>query len=105
MRKFESEINKIEDVYQIKIEVPFAVKYVCVYLIKVRDKLVLIDSGLNLVNWRKKFFQSLEDIHVDIQDIDYCFITHIHIDHIGLVKKLKQANPKLKILMHNITYE
>jgi len=105
MQKFKSAINQIEGIYQIKIDVPFAVKYVCVYLFNVGNKLVLIDSGLNLGNWRKKFFESLEELKIDIGEIDYCFITHIHIDHIGLVKKLKEANPNLKILMHEITYE
>ena len=105
MHKFKSTINEIEGIYQIKIDVPFAVKYVCVYLFKVRDKLILIDSGLNLGNWRKKFFEALEELQIDIQDIDYCFITHIHIDHIGLAKHLKEVNPNLKIIMHDITYE
>jgi glyoxylase-like metal-dependent hydrolase (beta-lactamase superfamily II) len=105
LHKFNSEINEIEGIYQIKIDVPFAVKYVCVYLFRIEDKLILIDSGLNLGNWRKKFFESLEDLKINIRDIDYCFITHIHIDHIGLTKKLKEVNPNLKILMHDITYE
>jgi glyoxylase-like metal-dependent hydrolase (beta-lactamase superfamily II) len=105
LRKFKSEINKIEGVYQIRIAVPFAVNYVCVYLFKVGDKLILIDSGLNLGNWRKKFYESLKELRIDIGDIDYCFITHIHIDHIGLAKKLKEKNPNLKIIMHDITYE
>ena len=105
MHKFKSEINEIEGVYQIKIDVPFAVKYVCVYLFKVRDKLVLIDSGLNMGNWRKKFFESLRELKIDINDIDYCFISHIHIDHIGLANILKEQNPNLKIIMHDIYYE
>lgn len=105
VHRFKSKISEIEGIYQIKTEVPFAVKYVCVYLFKIADKLVLIDSGLNLGNWRKRFFESLDKLKIDIRDIDYCFITHIHIDHIGLVKKLKEANPNLKIVMHEITNE
>ncbi len=105
MRKFKSEINEIEGIYQIKIDVPFAVKYVCVYLFYIDDNLILIDSGVNLGNWSKKFYEALNELKITVSDIDYCFITHIHIDHIGLVKKLKQKNPRLKVLMHDITYE
>jgi glyoxylase-like metal-dependent hydrolase (beta-lactamase superfamily II) len=105
LHKFKSEINEFDGVYQIKIDVPFAVKYVCVYIFKLEDKLVLIDSGLNLGNWQKKFLESLEELKIDVREIDYCFITHIHIDHIGLAKKLKELNPNMKILMHDITYE
>jgi glyoxylase-like metal-dependent hydrolase (beta-lactamase superfamily II) len=105
LRKFQSEINEIQGIYQIKIEVPFAVRYVCVYLFYIDDKLILIDSGANLGNWNKKFYDALKELNLTVKDIDYCFITHIHIDHIGLIKRLKQKNPNLKILMHDITHE
>ena len=50
MAGFKSEIDQIEDVYRIKIDVPFAVKYVCLYLFRIDDKTVLIDAGLNIDN-------------------------------------------------------
>ncbi|MFW9970817.1 MAG: MBL fold metallo-hydrolase [Candidatus Odinarchaeota archaeon] len=99
------EINEIEGIYQIKIDVPFAIKYVCVYLFKLNGKRILIDSGLNMGNWKKKLFHAFQELNLSIQDIDYCFITHAHTDHIGLVKILKQNNPELNILMHDITHE
>ena len=85
MYDFKSEINKIEDVVQIKIDVPFAVKYVCLYLIEVNGNKVLIDAGLNMGNWKRKFFSALHDIELSINNINYCIISHIHIDHIGLL--------------------
>jgi len=102
---YKSEVNKIDGVYQIKIDVPFAVKFVSLYLFQVGDKIILIDSGLNMGNWKKKLFSTFSEINLSLQDIDYCFITHMHTDHIGLAKILKQKNPKLKILMHDITHE
>ncbi|MFX1391168.1 MAG: MBL fold metallo-hydrolase [Promethearchaeota archaeon] len=99
------EINEINGIYQIKIDVPFAVKYVCLYLFKMNGKNVLIDSGLNMGNWKEKVFSAFDNLNISIQDIDYCIITHIHTDHIGLVKIFKQVNPNLKILMHDITHD
>ncbi|MFW9828011.1 MAG: MBL fold metallo-hydrolase [Candidatus Thorarchaeota archaeon] len=99
------EVNEIEGIYQIKINVPFAVKYVCLYLFKLNGKNVLIDSGLNMGNWRKKLFSAFNYLNITIKDIDYCIISHIHTDHMGLVKILKEMNPSLKILMHDITHE
>ncbi|UCC20058.1 MAG: MBL fold metallo-hydrolase [Promethearchaeota archaeon] len=99
------EISEIEGIYQIKIDVPFAVKYVCLYLFDLNGKKVLIDSGLNMGNWKKKLFTAFENMEISIQDIDYCIISHIHTDHMGLVKILKQKNPNLKILMHDITHD
>lgn len=105
MYDFKSEITKIEDVFQIKIDVPFAVKYVCLYLFEIQDKLVLIDAGLNMGNWNKKFFSVLSETGFSTQDIDYCIITHIHVDHIGLARTLKRKNKKLKLVMSDITYQ
>ena len=99
------EINIINGVHQIKIPVPFPVKYVCLYLFKLKEKNILIDSGLNMGNWKKNLFSAFEELNISIKDIDYCIITHIHTDHMGLVKILKQKNPHLKILMHDITHE
>jgi len=103
--KFKSEINEIDDVYQIKIDVPFQVKFVCLYLFKLEDQYILIDAGLNMGNWSKLLFSALNDIEIHIEDINYCFITHIHLDHIGLVKTLKRKNPNLKIVMNDITHK
>ena len=104
MLKFKSEISEINDVVRIKIDVPFGVKFVCNYLFEVEGKKVIIDSGLNMGNWSKVFFSTLEEHGYSISDVDYCIITHIHIDHIGLIKKFKRKNPDLKLLMHDITH-
>ena len=103
MHKFKSEVNKIEDVYQIKIDVPFQVKFVCSYILKINGKNVLFDAGFNSPAWRKIFLQKINSIGLNIEDIDVCILTHNHLDHIGLIQELKQENPKLKIVMHSIT--
>ncbi len=102
---FNSEINKIEDVHQIKIDVPWSVKNVSVYLFDHKGSKILFDSGLNMANWSKLFFSALKKINISLQDIDYCFISHNHTDHVGLAPTLKKRNPDLKLLMHHITYE
>jgi glyoxylase-like metal-dependent hydrolase (beta-lactamase superfamily II) len=103
--KFNSEVNKIEDVHQIKIDVPWSVKNVSVYIFEHNGDRVLFDSGLNMANWSKLFFSALKDINLTIQDINYCFISHNHTDHVGLISILKRRNPDLKILMHDITHQ
>ncbi len=103
MHKFKSELNKIDDVYQIKIDVPFQVKFVCCYILKINGKIVLIDAGFNSPAWMKIFLQEINSIGLNIEDIDVCIITHNHLDHIGLIQEFKQKNPNLKIVMHNIT--
>ena len=60
MSKFKSELNKIDDVYQIKIDVPFQVKFVCCYILKIKGKNVLIDAGFNSPAWKKIFLQEIK---------------------------------------------
>ncbi len=105
MYNFKSKVSQIQDVYQIRIDVPFAVKFVCLYLFEIDDQKVLIDSGLNMGNWSKIFFSTLNDLGYSIQDIDYCLITHMHLDHIGLVRTLKRKNKNIKIIMNDITHQ
>ncbi len=105
MYNFKSKVSQIKDVYQIKIDVPFAVKFVCLYLFEIDNQKVLIDSGLNMGNWSKTFLSALNDLGYSIQDIDYCLITHMHLDHIGLVRTLKRKNKNIKIIMNDITHQ
>ena len=105
MVKNKYEITEVDGVYRIKIDVPFGVKFVSLYLFKLEDKTILIDSGLNMGNWKKYLFSAFQEIKISIQEIDYCIITHVHTDHVGLAPYLKKKNPNLSILMHDITHE
>ncbi|MFX1450651.1 MAG: MBL fold metallo-hydrolase, partial [Promethearchaeota archaeon] len=103
MNEFKSELSQIEGVYRFKIEVPYDVKFVCSYLFKLGDKNILFDAGLDLGNWSKSFFALLKNTGISIKEIDYCIVSHHHVDHIGLLTKLKRQNPKIQILMNEIT--
>lgn len=103
--KFNSEIKTINNIHQIKIDIPWDVKFVCVYLYKIKEKFVLFDAGLGIGNWPKIFFSSLKKLNISPKDITHCFISHSHLDHIGLIGKLKRKNPHIKILMHDITHQ
>jgi glyoxylase-like metal-dependent hydrolase (beta-lactamase superfamily II) len=103
MYEFRSEYSELNGIYRIKIDVPFEVGFVCIYLFKVNDKFILFDAGLNMGSWKKKFLSILHHVNVNVSDIDYCFISHNHLDHIGLANYLKRKNPNIQILMHDIT--
>ena len=105
MVKNKYEITEVDGVHRIKIDVPFGVKFVSLYLFTLDDKTILIDSGLNMGQWKKSLLSAFQEIKISIQDIDYCIITHVHTDHVGLAQFLKKQNPKLNILMHDITHE
>lgn len=106
---YKSEITKVNDVFRIKIDIPWSMKFVCLYLFEVAGKKVLIDAGYSPEEWKKVLYSAFADLSDDssisIKDIDYCIISHEHTDHIGLVKDFKQDNPNIKICMHEFVYE
>ncbi len=100
-----SEVNKINGVVQIKIDVPFPMKFVAIYLFKVDNSYVMFDAGFNRANWNKVFFSALKDLNISFKEIDYCIISHEHLDHIGLIRKFRRKNPNIKVMMSEVTHE
>jgi glyoxylase-like metal-dependent hydrolase (beta-lactamase superfamily II) len=105
LKKLKSEISEIEGIFRIDIPIPFDMKSVCLYLFDIDDKKVLIDAGLNIGDWGKVFINNLKDMDLTLKDIDYCLVTHSHLDHAGLIKKLKRRNPNICIMMSGIADE
>jgi hydroxyacylglutathione hydrolase len=60
-----------------------------VYLIKLHDENILIDTG-SFLN-RKEIISSLKEIDLNPEDINKVILTHNHFDHTGNVKIFKQA--------------
>ncbi|MHA2283714.1 MAG: MBL fold metallo-hydrolase, partial [Promethearchaeota archaeon] len=78
---------------------------ISLYLFIINDSTVLIDAGYSFKYWKNAFYKALNELQINIEDIDYCIITHEHPDHVGLVSDLKRANPEVKIGMHETAYE
>jgi len=102
---FKLETNIIENVHQIQITVPWAVRYVCVYIFKIDDSYIMFDAGLDMGNWPKLFFSALDKIGISMKEIDYCFISHEHTDHTGLMRRFKRLNPNIQIMMSEAAHE
>ena len=105
--KINSEVSEINGVYRFQIDFPSSIglKFVCMYLFKIDNTHILIDAGMNFPDWKKIFFSELKKINLTIQDIDYLIITHDHPDHVGLMEQIKQENPNIQVLMHEITHD
>ena len=95
-------LHTLEDINQINIGFS---NIVSLYLFTIGDNVVLIDAGYSLKYWKNAFYKALAEMQINLEDIDYCIITHEHPDHIGLVRDLKRANPDVKICMHKIAHE
>ena len=70
VKKLKSEVNEIEGVLQFKIDIPFDVKFVCLYLFEADGKKILIDAGLYFRDWIKLFTEGLTEKNQSLKDID-----------------------------------
>ena len=58
------------------------------YMIKVDDRILVVDSGFDHEESEKVFFDALDELGAEIGKTDM-FLTHLHADHSGLALKFK----------------
>ncbi|MHB1127671.1 MAG: MBL fold metallo-hydrolase [Bacillota bacterium] len=71
-------------IYQVKLPVPFPVKYVNCYLVKGNTGWGMVDTGLNMPEAREAWLQAINALGVNPEQITDIFLTHYHSDHYGL---------------------
>jgi hydroxyacylglutathione hydrolase len=67
------------------------------YLLQAGHQNVLIDTGYE-DEW-ERFHNSLQEVNVRLSDISHLVLTHSHDDHCGLLNRVVQANPDMRIVM------
>ena len=85
----------LPDLYRIDIPLPRnPLKALNSYLIRGKDRFLIIDTGMNREECRSAMFGSLEKLGVDLNRTDF-YITHIHVDHLGLASTLATRTSKV----------
>lgn len=85
----------LSDIYRIEIPLPKSpLKALNAYLVKSRDRSLVIDTGWNRQECLDPMLSSLQELDVDLNKTDF-FITHLHADHMGLVEKLIRRTTKV----------
>ena len=83
------------DLFRLKIPLPDSpLKYLNSYVIRSRDRNLIVDTGLNRRECLEAMHKGLAELDIDLAKTDF-FITHLHADHFGLVGKLVQDNSKI----------
>jgi len=80
-----------------RIEVPLPgnpLKAVNSYLIKGEGRYLLIDTGMNREECRSVLTSALRELGVDLERTDF-FITHLHVDHLGLAGALATGSSRV----------
>ena len=85
----------LTDIYRIEIPIPKSpLKALNAYLIKGKERSLLVDTGLNRQESLMTMLQGLDELHVDLDRTDL-FITHLHPDHLGLSEELYTSKNKV----------
>jgi glyoxylase-like metal-dependent hydrolase (beta-lactamase superfamily II) len=69
-------------------------KWLNSYIVKGGDRFLIIDTGFNREECLNAMNDSLKKLGVDLNKTDI-FITHLHVDHIGLAGTLAQSSTKV----------
>ena len=69
-------------------------KWLNSYIVRGNDRHLIIDTGFNREDCLAKMNASLQKLDIDLNKTDF-FITHLHVDHIGLTGRLMQEGSRI----------
>ena len=64
------------------------------YIIRDRERSLVIDTGMNRDECREAMMAALKELQVDLRRTDL-YITHMHVDHLGLAVMLARPNSRI----------
>jgi glyoxylase-like metal-dependent hydrolase (beta-lactamase superfamily II) len=80
-----------EGVWQLKLPVPFPLRFVSVYLVEGNDGWSIVDAGYDYPPARAAWESGAAAAGCDLgQDVDRIVVTHFHPDHIGAARWLEE---------------
>ncbi len=71
---------------------------IAAYVVKGSEGAALVDVGYS-TSW-EKVVKSLRELGVELDDVNYIFLTHFHLDHSGASQILLQHLPNAQLVVH-----
>ncbi|MEM0373871.1 MAG: MBL fold metallo-hydrolase, partial [Sulfolobales archaeon] len=96
-----SDVQKIrENLYLFRVEIPIpSLKFVNVYAFRGPKGITLIDTGWDSRSSLESFLTNITKLGINPRDIRKVIITHFHMDHLGLTRRLKNLT-STEIIIH-----
>jgi len=79
-----------EDIYQVRLPLPFALNHVNCYLLREDQGWTILDTGLNIPEARAVWQTALAALQIGAADIRRIILSHVHPDHYGLAGWLQE---------------
>ena len=88
-----------EDIYQVQLPLPFALRTVNCYLLAGEAGWTVVDTGLNTAQARETWQRALSELGIHFRDIHQIVLTHAHPDHYGLAGWLQKETEGVAVHM------
>ena len=96
----------VPNIFWIKVPLPNSpLNHLNTYLIKGKEKNLLIDTGLNFTQTFQSLCEGLSQADVKPEELTHVLLTHFHVDHVGLIPRLKEASKDIKLSIHQVEAE
>jgi glyoxylase-like metal-dependent hydrolase (beta-lactamase superfamily II) len=82
-----------DDIFQVRLPLPFALNIVNVYLLRDGDGWALIDTGLNTAEARAAWAAVFAHLNIAPRQITRILLTHMHPDHFGMAGWFQSLDP------------
>ncbi|MFT7587762.1 MAG: glyoxylase-like metal-dependent hydrolase (beta-lactamase superfamily II) [Cellvibrionaceae bacterium] len=87
----ENPLLKLEDdIWQLRLPLPYALDHVNVYLIQGDSGWTLVDTGLNISKARELWETTFSILGIGPDDVEKIVVTHAHPDHFGMAGWLQE---------------
>lgn len=86
-----------DDIFQLRLPLPFALNHVNCYLLRGDDGWTIIDTGINIPNNQTAWLDVFANNNIDMRDIEQIVLTHVHPDHFGMAGWLQGMGEMAKV--------
>ncbi len=79
-----------DDIWQLRLPLPYALDHVNVYLIHGENGWTIVDCGLNTAQARTVWEGAFKQLYIGPSSVEQIVLTHVHPDHFGLAGWLQE---------------
>src|SRR5712692_1196597 len=91
-RVMQSLVQISENIYQVRVPIPFPLTSVNCYLVRDSDGWAMIDTGLHYAPAFQAWDEAFRTLGLQARDLRRIYLTHAHPDHYGLAGHFQQIS-------------
>ncbi|SFX42232.1 Glyoxylase, beta-lactamase superfamily II [Thermoactinomyces sp. DSM 45891] len=98
-------LNRWEDIVEVPLPLPFALKEIKAYLFMGENGVTIVDTGLNIEQDFMVWESTMKELGITWDDLDKIVLTHYHPDHYGLAGRIQQLAGGIPVYISQVDYQ